>query len=89
MLRERPALLMLHLPDGQPVPAGALVNVLVSGETALVGLRGEAYLTNLPEHAELEVTHQGSLCHIIIKRPATTDPQPRLGPYTCDLKDAP
>ena len=89
MLRERPALLMLHLPDGQSVPAGALVKVLVSGETALVGLRGEAYLTDLPEQAELVVTHQGSLCRIIIKRPATTDPQPRLGPYTCDLKDAP
>lgn len=89
MLRERPALLMLHRPDGQPVPAGSRVKVLVSGETALVGLRGEAYLTDLPEQAELEVTHQGGLCRIIIKRPATTDPQPRLGPYTCDLEDAP
>ncbi|NTV15379.1 MAG: fimbrial biogenesis outer membrane usher protein [Desulfobulbaceae bacterium] len=89
MLRERPALLMLHLPDGQPIPAGSLVKVLVSGETALVGLRGEAYLTYLPEQAELEVTHQGRLCRIIIKRPSTTDPQPRLGPYTCDLEDAP
>lgn len=89
MLRERPALLMLHRPDGQPVPAGALVKVLVSGETALVGLRGEVYLTDLSEQAGLEVTHQGSLCRIIIKRPATTDPQPRLGPYTCDLEGAP
>ncbi|EMS81581.1 fimbria/pilus outer membrane usher protein [Desulfotignum phosphitoxidans] len=86
MLRERPALLILHLPDGRPVPAGARVKVLMSGETALVGLRGEAYLTDLPEEAELEVTHQGSFCHIIVKRPDTTDPQPRLGPYTCDLE---
>lgn len=89
MLREHPALLMLHGPDGQPVPAGTLVKVLVSGETALVGLRGEVYLTDLPEQAELEATHQGSLCRIIIKRPVTSDPQPRLGPYTCDLEDAP
>lgn len=89
MLRERPALLILHRPTGQPVSAGTLVKVMVSGETALVGLRGEAYLIDLPEEVELEVTHQGSLCRIIIKRPATNDPQPRLGPYTCDFEAAP
>jgi outer membrane usher protein len=89
MLRERPALLILHRPDGRPLPASSLVKVLVSEETALVGLRGEVYLTDLPEQAELEVTHQGSLCRITITRPATRDPQPRLGPYSCDMEGSP
>jgi outer membrane usher protein len=88
MLRERPALLLLQLADGRPVPAGAIVKILLSGETALVGLRGEAYLTDLPEQAELEVTYKNGLCRVIVTRPASDDPQPRLGPYTCDLGDA-
>jgi outer membrane usher protein len=89
MVRERPALLMLNLPDGQPVPAGTLVKILATGETAPVGLRGEVYLQNLPEQGEVEVALKDSRCRIAVSRPASTDPQPRLGPYTCALGAAP
>ena len=89
MLRERAALLVLHLPDGQALPVGATVTVEGTGETAPVGQRGEAYLQNLPEHGAVEVTFQGSRCRIPTSRPATTDPQPRMGPYTCALRAAP
>jgi len=89
MLREQPALLVLQLPNGQPVPAGATATLVATGEAAPVGLRGETYWPNLPLQSEVEVVLQGSRCRIAISRPATTDPQPRLGPYTCALRPAP
>lgn len=89
MVRERPAILILQLPDGQAVPAGAIVTNLATGESAQVGLRGEAYLQNLPEQGEVDVVLKGSRCRIDVSRPATTDPQPRLGPYACALRAAP
>jgi len=89
MVRERPALLMLYLPDGQPMPPGTSVTIQATGETAPIGLRGEVYLQNLPEQGEVEVALKGSRCRIAVSRPATSDPQPRLGPYTCALRAAP
>jgi outer membrane usher protein len=84
MYRERPALLVLQLPNRQPIPAGASVTVRQTGEMAPVGLRGEAFLQSLPERADIEVRSEGHLCRVVVKRPPGDDPQPRLGPYTCD-----
>jgi outer membrane usher protein len=89
MLREHPAVLLLVLPGGLPVPPGANVRVVATGETASVGLRGEAYLLDLPERAEVEVTNRGGLCRVTVTRPAGKDPQPRLGPYVCTLERRP
>jgi outer membrane usher protein len=83
MRRERPAVLTLHVPGGQPVPIGANVLVLGTGETAPVGQGGEVYLQHVPEHAELEVSFKNKRCRITPSRPATKDPQPRLGPFVC------
>lgn len=89
MVRERPALLVLNLPDGQSVPAGAVVTVRATGETASVGLRGEVYLQDLAGSGEVDVTLKDSSCRLQIRRPITGDPQPRLGPYPCALQLAP
>ena len=89
MVRQWPALLVLVLPDGQPLPVGAIVHLLSTGESAPVGLRGEVYLQNVPEHAELEVSLQESNCRVTLTRPYTADPQPRLGPYRCALRAVP
>ena len=85
--REHAALVVLQLPDRQPLPAGAGVTVRQTGETASVGLRGETFLQNLPERAEIVVRSGRRSCHVVVNRPATSDPQPRLGPYTCLLKE--
>ena len=89
IVRERSAVLVLSSPDGQPLPIGARVHVLSSGETASVGLRGEAYLQNLPAKTEVEVRVKQKKCHVSIDSPLTTDPQPRLGPFVCDLRETP
>lgn len=83
MVRERPALLTLTLPNGQHLPAGAMVWVESSGEWASVGLRGQVYLLNLAEHDRVQVQHLGQTCHIPVQHPPTEDPQPQLGPWVC------
>lgn len=89
VVRERPALVVLVLPDGRPVPVGASVHVQSSGETAPVGLRGEVYLQNLPAQAELTVRLQGKSCPVSVAHPAGHDPQPRLGPWLCVWRETP
>lgn len=89
MLREHPALLILQLPDGEAVPPGALVTLVATGETALVGQRGEVYLPNLPLQSEVDVVLKASHCRFTVVRSVSSDPQPRLGPYTCELRRGP
>lgn len=83
LVRERPALVTLTLPQGQHLPAGAMVQVASSGEWAPVGLRGRVYLSNLAEQDRLDVQHLGQTCRIPVHHPPTEDPQPRLGPWVC------
>lgn len=89
IVRERPAMLVLELPNGHALPVGATVFVPATGESSPVGMRGEVYLQNLPEHSELLVRLKEEWCQVTIAFPSTTDPQPRLGPYVCALHGAP
>jgi outer membrane usher protein len=83
MAREHPALITLTLPNGQYLPAGAVVRVASSGEMAPVGLRGLVYVHKLAEQDRLDVQHLWQTCAITVQHPLTTDPQPRLGPLVC------
>lgn len=87
MVRERPALVTLTLAQGQNLPAGALVQLASSGESAPVGLYGQVYLLNLAENDHLRVQHLGKTCHISVHHPPTADPQPRLGPWVCHWEE--
>ncbi|CAK0745292.1 P pilus assembly porin PapC [Gammaproteobacteria bacterium] len=84
---ERPAVLVLQLPDGRPIPAGAIVTVMKTHESALVGLRGETFVQNLPEQTEIEIPISRRYCRVVVNRPQNNDPQPRLGPYTCAFEE--
>jgi outer membrane usher protein len=83
MVRERPALVTLTLPNGQALPTGALVRVASSGEVTQVGLRGQVYVPNLAAQDRLDVEHLGQTCPITVQHPASDDPQPQLGPWVC------
>jgi outer membrane usher protein len=85
MARERPALVMLTHSGGEVLPAGASVRVLASGEAAFVGLRGEDYLRDLPDQADLEVRWAAKTCRVSFHHPEANDPQPRRGPFVCQL----
>ena len=79
--RASAATLRLILPDGAPVPAGALVTTRT--EQAPVALEGLVYLTSAEGSQTARAEWQGQRCVFEFERPANDDPQPDLGDVTC------
>lgn len=84
VMRMRSAVVTLMLMDGTPVPAGAEVRVEGIGESFVVAPGGEVYLTGLKAHNHLEVRMGDIECGFDFTLSETPDPQPRLGPFTCE-----
>jgi len=85
--RSRGALLTVVLKNGEPLPAGALAQIIgdstVDNEYFTIGLRGELYLTGLDTNNRLKVTLKEHSCEFALPFPETTDPLPHLGTYVC------
>ena len=81
--RMRSALVVIHQPDGTPVPAGTRIKLLPDKGTFVVGRRGEAYLTDLENSNHLQVTGTGVACELFVVLNPTQDSEPRIGPLTC------
>jgi len=79
--RASAATLRLILPDGTPVPAGALVTT--PAERVPVALEGLVYLTAAQGKQTARAEWQGQRCVFEFERPAQGDPQPDLGDVTC------
>jgi outer membrane usher protein len=79
--RASAATLKLVLPDGTPVPAGALVTT--SSEQVPVALEGLVYLTSAQGQQTARAEWQGQRCTFKFERPAQGDLQPDLGNVTC------
>jgi outer membrane usher protein len=82
--RTRQALLVLHQPSGQPVPLGTRVRLLPDGPEFIAGLRGEAWLTDLPAgRARLRVSWPNGGCVLELPPPTLTGAPERIGPLAC------
>lgn len=85
--RSRGALLTVVLENGEPLPAGALAEIIEDSgeenEVFPIGLRGELYLTGLGASNRVRVTWLEQRCEFILPYPESTDPLPNLGTYTC------
>jgi outer membrane usher protein len=81
--RPRGALLLVQLENGEPLPAGALVQVNGQEEEFPSGLRGEVYVTGLADSNHLHANWTGRQCEFEMPYAQTDDPLPRLGPYVC------
>jgi outer membrane usher protein len=79
--RASAATLRLVLPDGAPVPAGALVTTRT--EQAPVALEGLVYLTSAEGQQSARAEWQGRRCTFRFERPAQGELQPDLGNVTC------
>jgi outer membrane usher protein len=79
--RASAATLKLVLPDGTPVPAGALVTT--SSEQVPVALEGLVYLTSAQGQQIARAEWRGQRCTFKFERPAQADLQPDLGNVTC------
>ncbi|MDB6160182.1 MAG: usher protein [Gammaproteobacteria bacterium] len=81
--RPRGALLLVQQKNGEPLPAGALVQVNGQGEEFPSGLRGEVYVTGLADSNRVRANWTGKSCEFVMSYSQTDDPLPRLGPYVC------
>jgi outer membrane usher protein len=85
--RSRGALSSVVLENGEPLPAGAQVQIIIDNviesEAFPVGFRGEVYLVGLATSNWLKVTWREQSCEFDLSFPETTDPLPHLGTYTC------
>lgn len=80
----RAALVKIHQENGEPVPAGAVVQLPGEKEEIFVGRRGEAFVTGLQAQNELHVRwREGSCSFSLALPPAANDDVLRLGPVTC------
>jgi outer membrane usher protein len=82
--RPRGALLLVQLENGEPLPAGALVQLNGQQEEEFPsGLRGEVYVTGLADSNRLRANWTGKSCEFVVSYAQTDDPLPRLGPFVC------
>ena len=85
--RSRGALLTVVLENGDPLPSGAIAQIIGNNvgkdEVFPAGLRGEVYLTGLAASNRLRVTWREQSCEFALPFPESTEPLPHLGTYTC------
>ena len=85
--RSRGALLSVVLENGEPLPAGAQVEIIdeniLENELFPTGMGGEVYLTGLEAENQLRVIWREQSCEFTLAFPETTDPLPHLGTYIC------
>lgn len=75
--------MVLHQPDGKPVPAGARVTASPGGQTFIVAKRGQVYLTDLENDNRIAVQWRDSRCELAITLAAGGPVEPRIGPLIC------
>ena len=85
--RSRGALLTVVLENGEPLPAGALAQIIADNieenKVFPAGMGGELYLTGLAVSNRLRVTWLEQSCEFMLPFPESTEPLPYLGSYTC------
>jgi len=85
--RSRGALLTVVLENGEPLPAGAVAEIIRDSdeedEVFPAGMGGELYLTGLAASNRLRVNWLEQSCEFILTFPESTEPLPYLGTYTC------
>jgi len=81
--RSHNALVVLHRPNGTPVPGGARVTASPSGLTFIVARRGQVYLTDLESENRIAVQWPDGHCDLSIRLPADGQAEPRIGPLIC------
>ncbi|MGE5615920.1 MAG: FimD/PapC C-terminal domain-containing protein, partial [Bacillota bacterium] len=80
----RAALLKIVLDDGEPAPAGAVVQIAGDAQTFYVARRGEAFVTGLQDANRLQLEWNGARCAFDVAIPLTgADDIARVGPLAC------
>jgi outer membrane usher protein len=81
--QQAAATLNLILPDGKPVPAGALIRLKKSGTDFAVGRDGLTFVAGLENENQLEVHWGDRRCQSMITFTAPAEVTPHLGEFIC------
>lgn len=82
--RSYGASLVIKLENGDIMPAGARIYNATNNEDALVGFRGEAYLTNLQPHNTIKIHWLNNVCQFELSfTPLQDGTVPDLGIHVC------
>ena len=80
----RGALLKLVFDDGEPAPAGGVVQIVGEKEEFYVARRGEAFITGLQSRNRVLLNWNGQQCQFDVNLPPESqDEIARLGPLQC------
>lgn len=80
----RAALLTIVLEDGQPAPAGAVVNIAGEKEQFYVARKGQAFVTGLQPTNRLQLAWKNRQCPLEVDLPSDApDDIVRFGPLLC------
>lgn len=80
----RGALVKIHFDDGEPAPAGAVIEVEGDKEEFFVARRGEAFLTGLGDRNQVRLKWRDASCTFSVALPpGTPDDIARVGPVVC------
>jgi outer membrane usher protein len=81
--RSRGAVYNVVLDNGEPLPAGAVAQIVGQAEEFPVGLGGQVYMTGLDATNQVAVTWRGQRCEFALAFPDSGDPLPDLGTHQC------
>lgn len=82
--RTRSAHFRLVDAQGQPVPAGSVMETVDTGGRFPVGFEGRTYASGLAATTAVRVRWQGRECHAVLTLAAQADEAPDLGTVTCE-----
>jgi outer membrane usher protein len=78
------ALVKVVMADGEPVPTGAIAELIGDGKEFFVARRGEVFLTGLQQRNTVNLKWQSHACSVAFDLPdIPADQILRLGPMTC------
>ncbi|WP_174976269.1 fimbria/pilus outer membrane usher protein [Burkholderia contaminans] len=82
--RYSAASIILHAPDGTPLPPGLEVRDVENGQRTIVGYDGLTFVDGLVDHNRLEISGNGHDCAVAFAYRRPDDGTlPRIGPLTC------
>ncbi len=83
--RSHDALVVVHGPDGEPLPLGTMLVTADGGRRFRVARRGEAFVTDLGDRLALSADLDEGTCRVEVVWPEDAGVLPTLGPLTCEL----
>lgn len=72
------------LPDGSPVPEGAIASVFPTNDIFPIGMQGKLFLQGIDRSSEVEIRWKGNVCDIDVPYPGGSAIIAKMGDIVCE-----